>query len=281
MSAILRMLEAPYCALNAVRRMLYRHGALRPRRLPRPVISVGNIAAGGAGKTPAVIAICRYLEERGFRVAVLTRGYGRGSNRTGIVDDHDASQWGDEPVLIKRKTKATVIVGADRFANAREYLRRHDCDAFLLDDGFQHLQLHRDLDIVIDVESPFFRRETRAALDDADVVVERRIALAGTDALRGNRLYAFSGLADNDQFFESLREEGLAVTGTLGFPDHHRYTSEDLERIERAAKELGADTIVTTEKDLVKIDRDGIIAVEAHFVIPPDVFARIEATVRR
>ncbi|HET7711451.1 MAG TPA: tetraacyldisaccharide 4'-kinase [Thermoanaerobaculia bacterium] len=281
MSAILRILEAPYCGLNAVRRMLYRRGMLRARRLPRPVISVGNIAAGGAGKTPAVIAICKYLEQRGFRLAVLTRGYGRGSKAVGIVSDNDACKWGDEPVLIKRKTNATVLVGADRLANARDYLLHHDCDAFLLDDGFQHLQLHRDLDIVIDVESPSLRRETRAALEYADIVLERRIALVGIDALRGKRLFAFSGLADNQQFFESLRREGLTLTATLGFPDHHRYTIADLERIERAAKKLGANAIVTTEKDRMKINREEIIAVESRFLMPTEVLARVEAAVRR
>src|SRR5206468_12691771 len=127
----------------------------------------------------------------------------------------------------------TVIVGANRYENGL----RHHCDVFVLDDGFQHLQLHRDLDIVIDAPARYYR-EGRAALRDADIVVPRRLRVNVPPSLRGKRVYAFSGLGNNDQFFASLND--VQVVGTRGFPDHHRYSAGDIARIRRAAKEADA-----------------------------------------
>jgi len=260
----------PLQAINRARRTLYRAGVLKAKRLHRPVISIGNITAGGAGKTPAVIAVCRYLERRGLRVAVLTRGYKRGNQRhTGIITSNDADKFGDEPVLIKRSTNASVLVGAKRYEIARDF----DCDVFVLDDGFQHLQLHRDYDVVIDAPSRF-HREGRAALRNADAVVPRRLRLNVPDSLRGRPLFAFAGLANNEQFFASLRDAGLDLIGTKGFPDHHRYTPADLEGLRRDA---GGATLVTTEKDAVKIQEGDVVAVNAEFVMPDEVLKEIAA----
>jgi tetraacyldisaccharide-1-P 4'-kinase/lauroyl/myristoyl acyltransferase len=267
-SVLLKPIELLYRGVNRTRRSLYRAGVLKAKRLHRPVISIGNLAAGGAGKTPAVIAVCRFLSSRGLRVAVLTRGYGRADDSyTGIVASNDAEKYGDEPVLIKRSTNASVLVGSNRYENAREF----DCDVFVLDDGFQHLELHRDFDLVVDAPARFYR-EGRSALRDADAVVPRKLRLNIPDALRGKPLFAFAGLADNEQFFSSLRDSGLELAGTRGFRDHHRYTSADLERLRRDAN--GA-TLVTTEKDAVKINDADIVAIGAEFVMPDDVLEKI------
>lgn len=277
MNPLLKPAELLYRAINRARRTLYRRGVLKSRRLPRPVVSIGNIAAGGAGKTPAVIAIGKFLLDRGYRVVVLTRGYGR-SGKGGAVMVLDPAKYGDEPTLIKKHLdKAHVIVGSDRYKNG---LRYSDADIFLLDDGFQHLQLHRDLDIVIDAPAEFFR-EGRSALGHAGIVIPRRLRLDVPENLRHKRLFAFAGLADNDQFFASLRNEGLVLTGTRGFRDHHRYSPADLAEIDRAAAESGAENIVTTEKDAVKIARRDIIAIPAQFVVDADVLERIERVIRR
>lgn len=268
MTFLLKPLELLYRGVNRARRALYRRGILGAKRLHRPVISVGNIAAGGTGKTPAVIAVCRYLRECGLKVAVLSRGYGRDDKTyAGIVVDDDAGKYGDEPVLIKRRADVDVLVGSNRYINGRNY----DCDVFVLDDGFQHLQLYRDFDLVIDAPARFYR-EGRSALADADAVIPRDLRLKIQEELRGRPLFAFSGLADNAQFFTSLRAAGLQVAGTRGFPDHHRYTAADLDAIRRDAK--GA-TIVTTEKDAVKIHDPAIVAIEAEFVIEPEVLEQI------
>jgi tetraacyldisaccharide 4'-kinase len=272
-SILLKPLELPYRGINRVRRNLYRAGILKAKRLHRPVISIGNLAAGGAGKTPAVIAVCRFLAGRGLRVAVLTRGYGRADDSyTGIVASNDAAKYGDEPVLIKKSTNASILIGSNRYGNALDF----DCDVFVLDDGFQHLQLHRDFDLVVDAPARFYR-EGRSALRAADAVVPRRLHLNIPDALRGKPLFAFAGLADNEQFFASLLDAGLELVGTKGFRDHHRYTPADLERLRRDAS--GA-TLVTTEKDAVKINDADIVAIGAEFVMPDDVLEKIGQVVQ-
>ena len=252
---LLKPAELLYRGINRVRRALYRLGFLNAKRLPRPVISIGNLGVGGAGKTPAVIAVCRHLAERGLKVAVLTRGY----------------KTADEEILIKRATNCVVIVGENRHENALVYLRENDADVFVLDDGFQHLQLHRDLDVVIDAPARFYR-EGRAALRDADLVIPRRLKTIIPEDLRGKRVFAFSGLADNAQFFASLH--GLDLVGTKSFPDHHHYTAADIETIKRAA---GDATIVTTEKDKVKIEDPAIIAIPAEFELDAETLRTLES----
>ena len=258
-------LLAPWRAVNRIRRALYRAGLLRAKRLHKPVISIGNIAAGGTGKTPAVIAVCRFLTDRGLRVAVLSRGYGRAGKAGGAVTTIDADKYGDEPVLIKQKTNADVFVGDNRYENARD----QDPDVFVLDDGFQHLQLHRDFDLVIDAPAKYYR-EGRSALADADAVIPRRLRTIVPAGLRGKRVFAFAGLADNAQFFAALQAAGVEVAGTKSFPDHHRYTEGDLAELKRNGLPL-----VTTEKDQVKIAQAGVIAAGAEMEIDADVLESI------
>lgn len=279
MTILLKPLEHLWRGVNRLRRALYRAGILKSRRLPRPVISVGNLTAGGSGKTPAVIAIARYLTRRGFTVAVLSRGYGRAGSESGLVTSIDAGHFGDEPVLIKNKTTNThVIVGSNRYDNAILFLSQNDCDLFILDDGFQHLQIARDLDVVIDSGGGVMR-EGRSALADAGVVIQRNLRLAIPEALTSRRLFAFAGLADNEQFFSALRANGLNVVATRGFRDHHRYAAADLASIKDAARAAGAEAIVTTEKDAVKIDDREMIAIAAEMIIEPAVLESIAAKV--
>jgi tetraacyldisaccharide 4'-kinase len=266
---LLKPLELLWRGVNRARRALYRAGILKAKRLPRPVISVGSIAAGGAGKTPATIAITRFLMTRGYKVAVLTRGYGR-AGAGGRVEGLDAAKYGDEPVLMKKSLPGVeVIVGHDRYRSGLSVAG----DVFILDDGFQHLQLARDVDVVIDAPSEWYR-EGRSALRHADFVIPRRLSIR-CDAVRGKRVFAFAGLADNEQFFEALRACGAVVVGTRGFPDHHRYTAADLAAI----RNVEADLVVTTEKDAVKIDDRDIIAVPAEMEIDPTVLEAILARI--
>lgn len=272
MNILLKPFELLWRGVNRANRALYRRGVFKPKRLPRPVISVGNLAAGGAGKTPAVIAISRYLIKRGFRVAVLTRGYGRAADVSGLVTSLDAARFGDEPVLIKSKLKnIDVIVGSKRHDNAIQFLNQNDCDLFVLDDGFQHLHLARDVDVVIDTAGGMMR-EGRSALADADFVIQRNLRIVVPEELRSKRIFAFAGLANNEQFFDSLRNFGLTIAGTMSFRDHHRYTAADLAAIKKAA---GDAAIVTTEKDAVKIDDRDIIPIAAEMIVEPEILEAI------
>lgn len=279
MTILLKPLELAWQSVNRLRRALYRAGILKSKRLPRPVISVGNLAAGGSGKTPAVIAIARHLTQRGLRVAILTRGYGRTGSEEGLVTSLDGGRFGDEPVLIKRTLpNVYVIVGSNRYDNAIQFIRDNDCDVFILDDGFQHLQLARDLDVVIDAGRGWMR-EGRSALAHAGIVIPRKLKLVVPQELISRRLFAFAGLADNDQFFASLRANGLNVIASQSFRDHHGYTAADLAAIEDVAAKNGAEVIVTTEKDAVKIQNQNIIAIAAEMIIDPDVLDAIAAAV--
>lgn len=281
MTFLLKPAELLYRGINRLRRNLYRRKILEARALPRPVISVGNTAIGGSGKTPAVIAIAQLLASNGRKVAVLTRGYGRRDPRgSGLVTDHDANRFGDEPVLIARRVpEADVVVGSNRIRSAEEYLREHDCDVFLLDDGFQHLQLARDVDVVLDNPAARWYREGPDALSNADIVVRRDAAaeyvaatVSETFVWRGDRrpvrelrelrVVAFAGLADNAQFFDAIEKLGAVVVLRAEFGDHHCYTTADVDWLSAELRASHGDMLVTTEKDWVKIQQPEIAYVE-------------------
>ncbi len=140
-----------YGALGALRRTLYRIGVLTVHRLPVPVVVVGNVVVGGAGKTPTVIALVRHLQARGWHPGVVSRGYGReGDAVLAVKDDTPASASGDEPALIHRSTRVPVVVAARRVDAARALLAAHpEVNLLLCDDGLQHLALGRDLSVAV------------------------------------------------------------------------------------------------------------------------------------
>ncbi len=188
MSALRRMLaplSPAYGAVARAKRWIYHAGWLKQKRLPRPVISIGSISAGGAGKTPVVILLAGILERRGYGVSILTRGYGRVSTLIERVEPYDDPHWhGDEPVLMAQRAGVAVFAGADRF-QAGMLAEKDGPDTkigvHLLDDGFQHLKLARSVDVVLltkqDVEDRLLPagnlREPLSALKSADIVVLR------------------------------------------------------------------------------------------------------------
>ena len=189
--AFLRLASHPYALILRLRALGYRVGLIPSHRLPRPVISVGNITLGGTGKTPTVAWLAAFLIERGRRVAVLTRGYGGSAEgEIRLVSDGQTllvgpEEAGDEPCLLARKVPGLMVVmGADRYQAGLLALRELNPDIFILDDGFQHLKLKRDLNLLLlDCERPFgndrvlpagFLREPKSALQRADVVLFTR-----------------------------------------------------------------------------------------------------------
>ena len=280
-----------YSAVVRGKNAAYARGLFTAQQLHRPVISVGNLSSGGSGKTPVVIALAQLLMANGIAVDVLSRGYGRKGEETLAVPHSDAAGaelYGDEPLMIARATGALVFVGRSRFA-AGELAEQTNPDArvHLLDDGFQHRQLARDLDIVVlhasDVSglllpaghlreplsslnrahSVVVREEDRAVLSvvqnylrsDAQVWMIRRTLTC--DAKAGPAV-AFCGIARPEEFFAGLRSLGVEVAATRSFPDHHRFSDSDVGSLLLTCEKVKATRLITTEKDAVRMGADGV-----------------------
>lgn len=288
---------------------------VRPKRLAWPVVSVGSLSAGGAGKTPFVIALAGLLKEWGVAVDVLSRGYGRSDSGAARVDPiGTADAFGDEPLLIAREAQVPAFVGSRRFeaglmaeaglrqehssgpegprisglldagAEAPAYPALHAGQPIamhLLDDGFQHRQLARDVDVVLlsseDLEDWLLpagnRREMLGALRRANVLAVAVGDDAAVTRLRGTGLkqpvwrfrremvapavhgpvVAFCGIARPGQFFTGLERAGVSVVGRRVFGDHHRFSDEDLTGLRELAARMGAVALVTTAKDRVRL----------------------------
>ncbi len=254
------------------------------QRLRWPVVSVGNLSVGGAGKTPLVICLARLLAQHGWHPDVLSRGYGRSTKSAERVDaTGDATHFGDEPLLIARQTGIPVYVGASRYEAGLLAEQESGCGGphvHLLDDGFQHRQLARTVDIVVmhrtDLEQrllPAGRlREPLSSLRRANAVVLRQEDAELEAELRAyvgpecffwkvhrslsvtpaRRALAFCAIARPTEFFASLTGAGVEMIERVSFRDHHRYTFADIDRLARLGK--GCDAFVTTSKDQVKLD---------------------------
>jgi tetraacyldisaccharide 4'-kinase len=260
-----------------LRVLLYEKGVFKKKRLKTPVVSVGNLTVGGTGKTPMVLYLAEKFLAEGKRVGILSRGY-RGAAGTS-----------DEVEMLKRRLGGRVVfgVGADRFVEGERIERESPVDVFLLDDGFQHLQLARDVDIVLwDGTKKFQRqwmlpagslREPISAISRADLLVITRktwgtdgqnkdvseSAFSAQTKLAGFRklgmtaivssvegpAFAFCGVGNPKAFFNDLRRWEIEPVGTMSFPDHHRYTKEDAAQLTNGASYAGAGSFVTTEKD--------------------------------
>ena len=269
-----------YAAASGLRNRLFDRGMLREHRLSRPVISVGNLSTGGTGKTPFVIALGGLLKERGISFDVLSRGYRRRTKGVLVVDPNgEAAQFGDEPLLISRKLGVSVIVGESRI-KAGLYAEQQfpGSQLHILDDGFQHRSLGRDLDIVLlngnefqDRMLPSGRlREPVSALSRADAIAlpeevntelpaalqvkrvwrtRREISIAHAPA----RAVVFCGIARPERFFSQVRVAGIMPVAEIAFGDHHSYRPAEIERLRKTRNELTADGFVTTEKDAINL----------------------------
>lgn len=305
-------LSPVYGAIVSAKRRMYKLGWLKQRRLPSPVISVGSVSAGGAGKTPMVVMLAEVLRRRGYAVSILTRGYGRASSLIERVDAHDDPAWhGDEPVLLAQRSGVPVFAGADRY-RAGLLSEQDSCEdkvrVHLLDDGFQHLRLARNVDIVLltleDVQDYLLPagnlREPITAVADADVVVvreeeaaelenvlkelrregarfsvwtiRRTLGLAEDEHLPTLPL-AFCGIARPDNFTRMLMTSRYEPLETVTFPDHHPYRESDMVRVLDRARVRGANGFVTTEKDAVKLTP---LLLERLESIGPLVVARLD-----
>jgi tetraacyldisaccharide 4'-kinase len=282
-----------YGAALAVKQQMFRLGWLKQRRLPNPVISIGSVSAGGAGKTPVVLMLAKTLRQRGYAARILTRGYKRGSAVTTRVEPFDDAVWaGDEPVLLAQQSGVPVYEGSVRYEAGLMAERNEPSGkqvVHLLDDGFQHRQLARDVDIVLltqeDIEDTLLPagnlREPLTAVGNADIVVLRE---EEADTLRGvvaelggkktpaiwvirrslslegggnvalpSRPFAFCAIARPRGFIKMLAAHGYEPMDAMFFEDHHAYDDHDVHALLERARQVEANGFVTTEKDAVKL----------------------------
>jgi tetraacyldisaccharide 4'-kinase len=288
-----------YGTLTHWRRRWYARHPESRKRLSRPVISVGSLAFGGRSKTPTVAHLARLLVNRGHRPAILTRGYARTRPLDGavVVRDHahltaDLPRAGDEPMMLARSLDDTiVVVSPDRYLAGRLAEIRLGATVHVLDDGFQHLGLERDVDLVLaqrtDLEvaarpparEPMRERPAAAAEADAVILIDEGADLDAAklrvkkmftlsrqidwpcllEPARGRmpraakRVVAVAGIAAPDRFFNQLGEAGWEIAEALPFPDHHPFSRSDVERITSVWRDTKADIVLTTEKDGIRL----------------------------
>ena len=274
----LNPLSPIYGGVVSARNALYDRGVLLARGLQGGVISVGNVSAGGAGKTPFVMLLGELLKARGIKFDVLSRGYGRKSKGVRLVDPAGLPQdFGDEPLLMARKLQAPVIVGEDRYEAGRFAEVKFGPQLHLLDDGFQHRGLARDFDIVLvtpqdakDRLIPAGRlREPLSALRRADVVVLASGASAETFPVEGKLVWrvrrgivpenvpprpvVFCGIARPQNFVLQLRAANIEPVAEAFYRDHHAYVEKDIRELLALKLRSEAGGFVTTEKDAVNL----------------------------
>ncbi len=310
LSAALLPLSLLYRGVTEVRRRAYAVGLLTSRRIPVPVIVVGNLTTGGTGKTPLVIWLAGYLKSLGYHPGVVARGYG-GNARLWpqqVRSDSDPAAVGDEAIIIARRARCPIAVGPKRFDCASALVAHTDCDIVISDDGLQHYALARDVEIaVIDgvrrlgngrclPAGPL--REAPNRLREVDLIVANGIAGRGEfgmryvashavalgqtsevvelESLRETPVHAVAGIGNPDSFFAMLRAKGLQII-PHPFPDHHRFTPTELHFDDDLP-------VLMTEKDGVKCEmfnaaKCWIVPVVAEL---PEVFAaRIKMLLQR
>lgn len=287
-------LSALFGAGVALRNRLYDAGTLQQHRLRHPVISVGNLSVGGAGKTPFVMLLGRSLQQKQIAFDILSRGYGREDNQVRLVDAKGKSAvYGDEPLLLARELEVPVVVGADRVA-AGHYAEKLFAEAtpahgewmHVLDDGFQHRRMARDFNIVLlskkdlqDSLLPAGRlREPLSSLRRADAIaltdgiseqelpefvrgkhiwrVKRKVTLASPAP---PKVAIFCGVARPERFFADVESLDVKTEHRRVFRDHHRYTEIDAENLLALKKDSGAEALITTAKDIVNLESVGLL----------------------
>ena len=297
---VLTIASSLYGTAVTWRRKWYAAHPSRQVHLTRPVVSVGNLRVGGSGKTPAVEYIARLLVANGKRPSILSRGYARRDVSPGVTvvstPDRvvaDVAQAGDEPLMLAKNLPGVpVLVGSDRFLSGRFAEREFGVAVHILDDGFQHVRLERDVDLLLVGEDDLhdrvlpagWLREPLANAARADAVLvtagyaaaAERVAralnvtrhFAVTRTLGPPRMiatgesvvvptddpvFAVAGIAKPARFFSDLESAGWHVAGKLAFRDHHRFDAHDVDRIREQATAVRASIVLTTEKDAARL----------------------------
>ena len=276
-----------------LKNFLYDLEIFKARKVDAKVVSIGNIALGGTGKTPTTIAIANFLEKKGYAVGIVTRGHGRENiSNSFLLKDHGWKECGDEVILLKNNTSSNthIFVSLDKIY-AAEQLSKMGCNIVLLDDGFQHRRIHRDIDIVLlgpenqnkkwQLIYPYgLLREPYCYLRRADITISTKSNLIKSTNLRsdyalsleikkeiissgsiknihdlGNKsgIISVCSIGDPESFSKTLSNINIDVNKKLVFPDHWPFSLSDIEKINCLAVKEGLKHIVCTEKDFVKL----------------------------
>ena len=306
LACLLWPLSLLYGAVAGLRRGLYRCGVLKSQRVPAMVLVVGNVVAGGAGKTPVVMALVRHLQAQGWQVGVVSRGYGRQTQDCREVRaDSLVCDVGDEPALIQRVLNAPVFVASKRFDAASALLASYPSTQLIVcDDGLQHHALARDVEVCVfddrgtgnglllpagPLREPWPRTvdlvlHTGAHPAFAGFAAQRalashalradgsRVALASLCGPHAPPLLALAAIAQPEAFFAMLRAQGLVLAQTLALPDHY-----DFDSFSRTSNK--GYTLICTEKDAVKLWRaePQALAVPLLFQPEPAFLAALDA----
>jgi tetraacyldisaccharide 4'-kinase len=285
----------------AARNLLYDRQLLPVRRLEGPVVSIGNLSVGGSGKTPFLILLGELLKRRGINFDVLSRGYGRRTRGVLQVDPGgSAAEFADEPLLIARKLGVPVVLGEERYQAGLFAEKKFGAQLHLLDDGFQHRALARDLDIVLvtpedarDRLLPAGRlREPLSSLGRAHAIVLTNGASVQSFPAQGklvwrvrrgiipknvpSRPVAFCGIARPQNFLLQLRTAGVEPSAEAIFRDHHRYTEKDVGDLLKLRESSEANGFITTEKDAINLG--GYLSALENLTVVPVKMDLVEAT---
>ena len=294
LSIVLAPLGWCYQLLMILRRLLYQSSILATKRLNIPVIVVGNIVAGGTGKTPLVIWLVAYLKEKGFQPGIVSRGYKSKIKQwpQQVRKDSNVDLFGDEPVLLARRANCPVAIAPNRYIAAEALIENEQVDIIICDDGLQHYALQRDIEIVVIdgirrhgngrcfPAGPL--REPVSRLKNVDMIVCNNGAVQGEfemeyvpqqlcsvldenkrrdiDHFCNQAIHAIAGVGNPARFFSSLRGKGIR-TIEHEFPDHHQFKAEDIFFDDGFP-------VVMTEKDAVKCTE---FASEIHWLLPINV----------
>lgn len=293
-----------YGLLVWLRQRLYQLGFLQTTRLPVPVLVVGNVLVGGVGKTPVVMALVQHLTQRGLKVGVISRGYGRQTHDVrAVLPGSLAHEVGDEPLMIARTCAVPVWVGADRAAAGQALLNQHpEVRVIVCDDGLQHLALAHDMALCVfdergvgngwllpagPLREPWPRRhaaptwvlKTSGAAANGEFAAHRQLANLARRADGSTRelrswqhrpVQALAGIAKPEAFFDMLRAQGLTLTHTQALADHADFTQVQID--------AHAGDVLCTEKDAVKLwqTHPQAWAVPLIIQLPSDLLADID-----
>jgi tetraacyldisaccharide 4'-kinase len=299
-----------YLLIITIRNYLYDVKIFKSTKLPCKIISVGNITVGGTGKTPFVIAIAKLLQQQNKTVAILSRGYGRKTTGTQLVTDEKTNHknWGkvgDEPTLMaKYLSDIPVVVDENRIRGGKYLINNFHPEIIILDDGFQHRKLYRNIDIVL-VNSNMSKLNNRLFgfgifrepwkslkrahiifLTKSNFVVPSKYLQAklktigipvfktniipplclldnennkiGVDNFSGKTALLFSGIGDPESFAKTAQNLNIKIFDSINFRDHKNYSKSNIEKISNKYSETGADVILTTEKDFLKIGENDL-----------------------